>query len=119
MTTLTLEIQSDLWTRLQAMAKQMQESPEGVVLAILSERLGEEGKGTTVPESEGAKVNRVLREAGLLSEIGPYLKHLIETVPVDYAAVEAALERAGGPPLSEIVLAQRCLKSERLLRHQQ
>jgi len=58
MTTLTLEIQSDLWTRLQAMAKQMQESPESVVLAILNERLGEENKGLTYPESEGAKVDR-------------------------------------------------------------
>ena len=109
MTTLTLEIQSDLWTRLQAMAKQMQESPESVVLTILNERLTVEETTTGIryPESEGAKVDRVLREAGMLSEVGPYFKHLAETIPANEEAVIAALERVGGTPLSEIVLEQR------------
>jgi len=63
-----------------------------------------------VQESEDEKVLRILQEAGMLSEIGPYMKHLIETVPVNYEEVEVALARAGGPPLSEIVLAQRGAK---------
>lgn len=107
MTTLTLEIQADLWTQIQTLAKQMQDSPESVVLAILQERLSEEGEGITYPESEGAKVDRVLREAGMLSEVGPYLKNLANTIPANEKAVIAALERAGGTPLSEIVLEQR------------
>lgn len=58
-------------------------------------------------ETERKKLARLLRQAGMLSEIGPRMRRLIETTPVNHDKVVAILTRAGGKPLSEIILEQR------------
>jgi hypothetical protein len=61
----------------------------------------------SVTETEHEKLARLLHEAGMLSEIGPRMRWLIETTPVHHDKVVAILARAGEKPLSEIILEQR------------
>ena len=58
------------------------------------------------PASERERARQVLRAAGLLTELGPNLRRLADST-VRLEDVQAALARAGGKTLSEIVLEQR------------
>ncbi len=101
MSTLTVELSPELLERLQAEANQRQEPPERTAVTLLEERLAPPAE----PE-ESEKVRRVLREAGLLSELSPGLRARIKQT-VRHEDVVTALDRAGGKPLSEIILEQR------------
>lgn len=106
MSTLTVELSPELLERLQAEANQRQEPPERTAVTLLEERLTPPAKPE---ESEREKVRRVLRETGLLSELSPGLRARIKQT-VRHEDVVTALDRAGGKPLSEIILEQRGLK---------
>ena len=104
MTTLTLEVPSDLYQRLSEEANRLGKSPQLIAQELLVERL------TTLKpavENEREKVSQSLREAGLLSELGPNLRQRAETATATLEEVRNALDQAGGKPLSEIVLEQR------------
>ncbi len=58
------------------------------------------------PDSERERARQVLRAAGLLTELGPNSRKLADST-VRLEDVQAALARAGGKTLSEIVLEQR------------
>lgn len=102
MTTLMIELPPDLYRRLEEVAAHEAKKPAEWARLLLEERL------VAVPEekNEQEKARRALREAGLLVELGPGLKKLIRP-GVHHEEVEASLARAGGKPLSEIILDQR------------
>lgn len=126
MDTITLTLSPEVHQRLEKKAKQVGQSPETVAQELLTGQLspqaGETGRVLReasrsyiqpVPvvrpntETEREKLSRLLREAGMMSEIGPHMRRLVETIPADRDKVVAILSRAGGKSLSEIVLEQR------------
>lgn len=57
--------------------------------------------------SERERARTLLRAAGLLTELGPELKQRADRSTASLDEISAALSRAGGKPLSEIVIEQR------------
>ena len=104
MATLTLELPPEVYHRLYEEANRLGKPPQVVVQEWLIERLS---VPIPVPDSgERKKARRALRAAGLLVEQhSPLYQRVAQTVRLE--DVEAALARAGGKPLSEIVLEQR------------
>jgi len=104
MAILTLEVPSNLYERLSEEANRQGKSPQLIAQELLVERL------TTLKpaiEDEREKVRQILRDAGLLSELGPNLRQRAEASTATLEEVRNALNRAGGKPLSDIVLEQR------------
>lgn len=102
MTTLTLELPPDLYRWLQEEAGRVGQPVESLAEQWLAERLP-----SPVSRSERARAIDVLRNAGLLTELGPELKRLAQESTATLEEVSAALSRPGGRPLSEIILEQR------------
>jgi hypothetical protein len=99
MKTLVIELPTTTYERLRERAEQAGITPEALSRELLEAALEPTPTG---PETTEA----VLRAAGLLTELSPALRARI--VPgVTLEQVRAALTRANGPSLSEIVLAQR------------
>jgi predicted transcriptional regulator len=107
MTTLTIKLSPEMYEQLHAEAERSHQSAEAVVQRWLAERLN-----TAIPAApdERKRTREVLRAAGLLAELSPALRKRAESSTATLEEVSAALERAGGRPLSEIVLEQRGLK---------
>lgn len=101
MATLTIDLPTDLYDRLRAEAERAGQLPEDVARAWLAERL------PPPATSDREKVREALRAAGLLAELGPEMKKRAARSTATLEEVSAMLERAGGRPLSEIVLEQR------------
>jgi hypothetical protein len=59
------------------------------------------------PMSERERAIEALRAAGLLTELGPEEKQRAAQCTTTLEEVRAALDRAGGPPLSELILEMR------------
>ncbi len=104
MTTLTLEIPSNLYRRLYEEANRLGKSPQVVAQELLAERLA---TATPVAEDEGEKARQILKKAGLLTELSPNVRRRAEASTATLEEVRAALDRVSGKPLSEIVLEQR------------
>ena len=104
MTALTLELPPELYARLRAEAERLGKPPEGIAQDWLAERLG-----AAAPASDRQRARAALRASGLLVEdpLGPALRGRVEGATVTLDEVRADLAQAGGPPLSEIILAQR------------
>lgn len=98
MTGLTLELPPELYARLRAEAERAGKPVATVVEEWLSERLR-----TPSPGADRART----RAAGLLVEPTPEERARAEAVTITLEEVRAALDHAGGTPLSEIVLARR------------
>ena len=102
MTALTLELATDLMERLQIEAARLGKPAEVLVGEWLTAHL------TPIPPlSERERAREVLRAAGLLTELGPELKRRAAESTASLEEVSAALSRAGGKPLSEMVIEQR------------
>ncbi len=102
MTMLTLDLSPDLYERLRTEAERLGKPAATVAEKWLAERLPPPD-----PTSDRERVRAALRAAGLLVEPTPEELAWAETVTVTLEEVSADLERAGGRPLSEIVLEQR------------
>ena len=102
MTTLTLDLPTELYERLHTEAERLGKPVATVAQEWLAERLP-----PTEPSSDRERVRAVLRAAGLLVEPTPEELARAEAVTVTLEEVRAELDRAGGRPLSEIVLEQR------------
>lgn len=104
MTALTLELSPDVFARLRMEAERVGKPMSAVVQEWVAERLP-----AAPPASDRARARAALRAAGLLIEdpLGPELRRRAETAQVTLEEVSADLERAGGRPLSEIILEQR------------
>ncbi len=103
MATLTLQLPLQVYQQLCEQADRLGKSPQRVVQEWLIERLDVLASET---DNERARVKAALRAAGLLGELTPALRERANpTVPLE--EIEAALARAKGPSLSEIILEQR------------
>lgn len=101
-TTLTLDLPPELYERLRAEAEQAGTSPAIVAQTWLAERMP-----PPVTRSDRDAARQVLRAAGLLAELGLGMKARAARSTVTLEEVQAALDRTGGKPLSEIVLEMR------------
>lgn len=100
---LTLNLPPELYGRLQAEARSTGRSLPGMAQDWLAERLAAQ-PAPVLDERE--RVTQALRAAGLLVELDPQLKARADPT-ISLEKVQAALDRAGGKLLSEIILAQR------------
>jgi hypothetical protein len=103
MTVLTVQLSSDEYRRLREEAIRLGKSPQAVAAEWLVERLG---LPAAAPVGDRELARETLRVAGLLAELGPHLRERADPT-VHLEDVNEALGRAGGKPLSEVVLEQR------------
>jgi hypothetical protein len=104
MTTLTLELPVELYDKLNAEATRLDTPVETVAQKVLAA-----GLANILPAemSERERVREVLRAARLLSELSPEEKRRAEQCSVTLEEVQAELDEAGGPPLSELIIEMR------------
>jgi hypothetical protein len=98
-----LHLPIDLYQRLRWEANRIGKPAPIMAQEWLAERL------TAAPPPElddRARVTEVLRASGMLAELGPELRSRADPT-ISLEEVQAALDRAGGKPLSEIILEQR------------
>ncbi len=111
MTTLTLDLPPELYEHLQHEADRAGRAVEVLATAWLAERVQPESSHADpllpAPPGERERARAVLRAAGLLTELGPELKQRAEQSTATLEEVQAAFARAGGKPLSEIVIKMR------------
>ena len=101
MTTLTLDLPPDVYQRLHAEAKRLGKPAETVVRDVLAEHLA------PAPMSERERAREVLRAAGLLAEPSEEMKKLAAQSTLTLEEARLILDRAGGKPLSEVILEMR------------
>ncbi len=110
MASLTLDLPIDLVDRLQQAADRAGQPLDVLVTQMLAERLPLSSRHPDVlpaPAGERERMRSVLRAAGLRAELGPEAQRLAAESTGTLEEVEAAFARAGGKPLSEIVLEMR------------
>ena len=115
MTALTLELPPELYARLRAEAERLGRPVQDVAQEWLAERLEEAPPATPAlgdtpspaPMSDRDRSTEVLRAAGLLAEPSPEMRRLAAESTMTLEEVSAALSRAGGKPLSELILEMR------------
>jgi hypothetical protein len=100
MTTMTLDLPTELYQQLEEEAIRANRSVEDLVAAWLQERLA------PIP-SERERAIAVLRAAGLVAEPSVEMRVRAANATMSLMEVQAALDRAGGRPLSEIIIEQR------------
>jgi hypothetical protein len=104
MTELVLELAPELYERLEVQARRAGKSAQVVAQEWLAERLA---WPPPAPPGERERAVEALRAAGLLAELGPEMKKRAERSSMTLEEVRAALDRAGGKPLSELILEMR------------
>jgi hypothetical protein len=98
-----LHLPADLEQRLQWEANRTGKPAPIMAQEWLAERLA----AAPPPElDERARVTEVLRASGMLVELDPELKRRADPT-ISLEKVQAALDRAGGKPLSQIIMEQR------------
>ena len=102
MATLTLDLPPELHERLRAEAARLDKPVAALVREWLAERLS-----SPAPASDRERARAALRAAGLLAEPSPEMIRLGEQANMTLEEVRAALDRAGGQPLSELILEMR------------
>lgn len=110
MTSLTLDFPTELVERLQQAAKHAGQPLDTLVAQLLAEQAPVSYQHSDVvpaPAGERERVRTVLHAAGLRAELGPEAQRLAAESPGTLEEVEAAFARAGGTPLSELVLEMR------------
>jgi hypothetical protein len=101
MTTLTIDLPTNVYERLRSAAEQKHITIEAVAQEWLAE------KSAGVMTSERERLRAVLRAAGRLGELSPEEKQRAAQSTLTLEEARAILDRAGGKPLSEIVLEMR------------
>lgn len=109
MTTLTIDVPADLYERLRAAAAQQGKSVEEIAQAWLVEHSAHARTDLPppAPPGERARAIAVLRDAGLLAELSPEEKARAARSKLTLEEARAILDRAGGKPLSEIIIEMR------------
>ena len=114
MTSLTLDLPTELVERLQQAAERAGQPLDALVAQLLAGQLPHSYQHPDVvpaPPGERERVRAALRAAGLRAELGPEAQRLAVESTGTLEEVEAAFARGGGKPLSEIVLEMRGPKS--------
>jgi hypothetical protein len=104
MTLLTLELPSDLYERLRRRADKLGKTPQQVAEGLLTQELAGIVVGTT---QERDQVTEALRAAGLLTALTADERRKAEAITVTLSEVRAALDRAGGKPLGNVIIEMR------------
>ncbi len=100
---ITLRLPADLYQRLRQEAHRTGKLAPIIAQEWLAERLA----ATPPPElDERARITEIWRASGMLVELDPELKKRADPT-ISLEEVQAALDRAGGKPLSQIILEQR------------
>ena len=100
---MTVRLPAGLHEQLKKRAKTSDWSLNTVVVETLREGLEQEKPASG---SERDRVLRLLREYGLIEELGPGWKKTIEQAPkISHAELRERLK--GVPPLSELIIAER------------
>jgi hypothetical protein len=103
MTTLTIDVPSSVYERLRTIAEQ-----QGKPIEIVArEWLAEKSAVTISMLSEREQLRTSLRAAGKLTELSQEEKQLAAQSTLTLDEARAILDRAGGKPLSEIILDMR------------
>jgi hypothetical protein len=105
MATLTLELAPDLYGRLRQEAERIGKPLDKTAQELLAQQLAD--LPTPVEKSERERVREALRASGLLTELGPEMKKRARQATMSLEEIRAALDRAGGQPLSELILEMR------------
>lgn len=104
MTLLTLELPADLYDRLRHRAARIGKTPQQLAEGLLVQELtGPPGDNN----SEREKVTEVLGAAGLLTSLTLEEKQRAESSALTLTEVQTALDRAGGKPLSQVIIEMR------------
>ena len=106
MTVLTVQLSPEAYQRLREEAVRLGKSPQAVAAEWLVEKLNLPAAASA---GDRELARQTLRAAGLLAELGPHLRERADPT-VRLEDVNEALGRAGGKPLSEVVLEQRGAK---------
>jgi hypothetical protein len=101
---LVLELTPNLYERLENQAKRVGKSAQVVAQDWLVERLA---WPPPAPRGERERAVEALRTAGLLTELSPAEKQQAARNTATLEEVRAALDKAGGPPLSALILEMR------------
>jgi hypothetical protein len=104
MTELVLELTPNLYERLEAQAKQVGKSAQAVAQEWLVERLA---WPPPAPRGERERAVEALRTARLLTELSPAEKQRAARNTATLEEIRAALDKAGGKPLSALILEMR------------
>lgn len=104
MTLLTLELPPHLYERLRRHATTLGKTPEQAAERLLDWGLTEAPAG---PTQEREQVTQALRAAGLLTTLTLDEKRKADATMATGSDVRAALDRAGGKPLSEVIIEMR------------
>jgi hypothetical protein len=109
MTVLTIDIPADVYARMRAIATQQGKPVEEVAQKWLAEHSAEVRTDLPPPAPAGEREQQIeiLRKAGLLAESGPELKARAARSKLTLEEARAILDRAGGKPLSEVILEMR------------
>ncbi|NJN66671.1 MAG: hypothetical protein HC884_08090 [Chloroflexaceae bacterium] len=103
MHTLTIELPNDAYVQLETAARQIGKTVDMLVVELLTSQLL-----PVAAPSERDQVTVALQAAGMLAEPSAEMQHIAtQGATISEAAVRQALSRAGGTPLSEMVLEQR------------
>ena len=102
MTTLTVDLPKRVYEHLHTIAQRQQKSIETVAQEWLTEKSAVEQ-----PMSEHERAIAALRMAGLLTELSLKEKARAAQSTLTLDEARAILDRAGGKPLSEVVLEMR------------
>lgn len=105
MTTMMIDIPADTYEKIRDESKRKGKPVERIVQEWLIERVS-----YLDVNREREQMRAILRNAGLLTELGPELQQRARNTTVTLEEVHAAFARAGGKPLSEIVIEQRGTK---------
>lgn len=101
MTTLTIDLPASVYERLRTVAEQKHITIE----AVAQEWLVEKSSGPVTGERE--RLRAALRAAGRLGELSLEEKQRAAHSTLTLEEARAILDRAGGKPLSEIILEMR------------
>jgi hypothetical protein len=106
MTRITLDLSPELYERLTAEAARLGKSSQHVAQEWLAERLTPAAPSPT-PTGDRAQAIKALRDAGLLTELSAEEQVRASQSSATLNEVRAAMDRAGGKPLSELILEMR------------
>jgi tRNA A37 threonylcarbamoyltransferase TsaD len=102
MTTITLELSSDIYRQLSDKSYQQGHTIEKMIQEWIIEHIT-----LPPPKDSREQAHQLLKMAGLHTELSPELQKRAKNSTATLAQVQAAFARAGGQPLSEMVIEMR------------
>jgi hypothetical protein len=102
MTTVTLELSSDIYQQLYDKSHKQGRTIEKMIQEWIIEHIASPSP-TNLPE----QARQILNTAGLETQLSPELQKLAENSTATLEQVQAAFAKAGGQPLSEMVIEMR------------